>query len=210
MKGDGMEKIRYFFILLFVFLTAANFALLQAEDTLQATDTRTPTALEILNPEYTKPPNFDDNVEITDASSAEDILKSVNFNYSLHNFDKAIELCKLALSRTSDVTLIARINFSLSLNYLEKGIEAFKVKNDYSYYKLSIEHAKKCLEVIPDNWQALVNIGTVYLNTREWDKAISYFDQALKYMDGSEPDYASIEFERNLALKMKKARQYGG
>lgn len=163
-----------------------------------------PVTAEILNPEYAKPPRPEDNIEINSESTVEEILRKTNYYYSVHNFDKAIELCELALKKTNDKNLIAAIDFSLSSNYLEKGIEAYSRNKDDSFYKLSIQFARKCLETMPGNWQALGNIGAVCMNMRDWKQAIYYFSQAEKYMDKNDPNYASMEFERNLCEEMSK------
>lgn len=193
-----MKSIRLIAVLFSIFLFSANISILRGEEQ------EKPATIEILNPEYAKPPDINDNVEITAESSVEDILKKANYYYSIHDFDKAIELCESALKKTDDRYLIAAINFSLSSNYLEKGIEAYKRNKDDSFYQLSIQSAKKCLEVTLDNWQALGNIGGVYLNMRDWDQAIFYFSEAEKYLDKNDPNYASIEFHRSLAEEMSR------
>jgi tetratricopeptide (TPR) repeat protein len=109
-----------------------------------------------------------------------------------------------ALKKTTDRELIAKINYSLSSNYFEKGIEIYNRDKDDSFYKLSIQYAKKCLEVIPNCWQALFNIGGVYLNMRDWKQAIFYLSEAEKYLDKNNPNYAAVEVERNLAEEMSK------
>lgn len=166
-----------------------------------------PAKLEILNTEYTKPPNPDDNVEINSESAIPEIMKKVNYYYSTHDFDKAIELCKLALTKTDDRFTIALINYSLSANYLEKGIKPYTETKDDTFYKLSIESAKKCLEVIPDSWQSLANIGAVYLNMGQAKEAVFYYTQAQKYLDKNSPIYQEIELTRQLAEKMSSGAQ---
>jgi tetratricopeptide (TPR) repeat protein len=157
--------------------------------------------LDILNPEYAKPPNEDDNVEIVAESTVEDILKKTGYYYSIHDFDKAIELGEMALKKTSDSRLIAAVHFSLSSNYLEKGIREYKRNKDDSYYKKSIHYAKKYLEVDPYSWQALANVGSAYFNMRDWSQAIFYFSEAEKYLDKRNPNYAAIETTRIIAKR---------
>lgn len=201
-KRDIMTNIRLTVILVTFFLFTANVPIILGEE-----QDKTAT-IEILNPEYTKPPNINDNVEINTESTLEDILKKVNYCYSTRDFDKAIELCELALKKTNDKNAIAIINFSLSSNYLEKGIEAYGKNKDDSYYKLSIEFANKNLEVFPYNWQALGNLGAVYLNMGDYKQATFYFSQAEKYLDKNDPNYASIEYQRNLAEEMSKRKRF--
>jgi tetratricopeptide (TPR) repeat protein len=160
--------------------------------------------VEIINPEYAKPPDQKDNLEITPDSSLEDILKKINYFYASHEWDKAIELGKIALTKTSDREAIGNINFSLSSNYLEKGIEPYIKNRDDSFYKLSIEYARKALEVFPESWQILGNLGSVYLNMRDWKQAAYYFSEAEKYMEKNNSSYAAIETSRILAEKMGK------
>ena len=96
------------------------------------------------------------------------------------------------------------IHYSLSSNYLEKGNEAYIRNKDDSFYKLSIQFAKKTLEVFPGSWQAFSNIGTDYFNMRDWRNAIVYFSEAEKYLDSNDPNYAAIETERKISEKMMK------
>ena len=160
--------------------------------------------IDILNPEYAKPPNMDDNVKITAESSGEDILRKMNYYYSTHDFESAIALGEATIKKTHDSNLIAAIHFSLSSNYLEKGISAYEKNNDDSFYSLSIQHAKKYLETDPQSWQALGNIGVVYMNMSDWKQAISYFLEAEKYMDKTSPNYESMALQRNLCEEMDK------
>ncbi len=160
------------------------------------------TVIDVLNPGYIKPPNENNNIEITEESSLEDILKKLDYYYANHNFDKAIVLCEAVLKNTDNKQLIAIINYSLSSNYLEKGIDAYLTDNNDSFYKLSIQYAKRVLEVFPNNWQALGNIGTVYLNMGNYKQAFYYFSEAKKYLDSTDPNYASMEHNVNIAKEM--------
>ena len=193
-----MKSIRLAVILISVLLFAANISILQAEDKKESV------VIDISNPEYAKPPNTNDNVEINTETNIDDILKKVNYYYATHDFDKAIELCEAALKRTDDKISIAKIEFSLSSNYLEKGIEAYRNNKDDSFYKLSIQYAKKCLEIFPGNWQALANIGSVYLNMGDYKQSAFYFSEAKKYVDKNSPNYEALEVHRTLAEEMSK------
>ncbi len=160
--------------------------------------------VEIVNPEYAKAPNPNENIEIDQNSSVEDILKKVNYYYASRDYDKAIELCKVALKKTDDRNLIAAINFSLSSNYLEKGIIAYRQSGDDSFYKLSIEYAKKTLEVFPYSWQTLGNLGSLYTNMKDYKQAVFYLSEAEKYIDKNNPNYAALVTARVFAEEMGK------
>lgn len=162
------------------------------------------TVIEILNPGYTKPPDENNNVEFTDKSTVEDVLKKIEYYYANHDFDKAIALCEAVLKNTDNKQLIALINYDLSANYLEKGIEPYLNNKDDTFYRLSIECAKKTLEVFPDYWQALANIGSVYLNMGDYKQAVHYYSEAKKYLDSNSPNYASLEQHINIAEEMIK------
>jgi tetratricopeptide (TPR) repeat protein len=160
--------------------------------------------IDIPNPEYLKPPRGEDNIDIGPESTVGEILKKTNYYYATHNFDKAIELCKLALEKTNDRQLLAKIYYSLSANYLEEGIGAYAKNKDDSYYQLSLQCSRKVLEVFPDSWKALSNIAAVYLNTRDWKKAVFYYSEAEKYLDKRDINYIAIETERKIAEEMIK------
>ena len=156
--------------------------------------------IEFFNPEYMKPPDESQNVEITDEASIEDILNKIEYYYSVRDHDKAIKLCNHALSKTNDKFIIARINFSLSSNYIEKGI----INKDNRYYELAIQSAKKSLDVFPDNWQVLGNIGTAYMNMGNYEQAVYYFSQAKKYLDPNNPNYPVLEQMLIVSEEMSK------
>lgn len=160
--------------------------------------------IKIPNPGYLKPPNKEEDIEINSESTVREILTKTNYYYSVHDFDKAIELCELALKKTNDQRLLTEIYYSLSSNYLEKGINAHMKNKDDSFYELSLRFSRKVLEVLPNSWQALANIGSVYLNTRNWGEAVRYYSEAEKYLDKRDPNYAIIETERKIAEGMSK------
>jgi len=160
--------------------------------------------IEVMNPEYLKPVNESDNVEIAGQATLEDILKKLQYYYASHEFDEAIALCEAVLKTTDDKNVIAIINFSLSSNYLEKGIKAYMVDKDDTFFKLSIQYAKKNLEVYPDNWQALGNIGSAYFNMKDCKQAIYYFSEAKKYLSETNPSYSALEYHLILAEEMNK------
>ncbi len=161
-----------------------------------------PVVLDIPNPEYLKPPKEEENIKIDSESTVSEMLKKINYYYASRDFDKAIELGQLALTKTTDPLLITEIQFSLSSNYLEKGIQAYGDNKDDSFYKLSIEFSKKVLEKITDSWQVYNNIAAVYFNTRDWKQAKFYYSQAEKYLDKRDPNYAVIRAEREIAEDM--------
>jgi len=157
------------------------------------------------NPEHAKLPDETENIEITGSSPVEDMLKSINYNYAHRDFDKAIELGEAALEKTDDQQLVGLIDFSLSSCYLEKGIQAhMKIGNDGGYWRKSIEYAQKALDVYPQSWQALANIGSAYTNMKKWEQADEYFIEAQKHLNGSDPSFAAIEMQRQFVLEMRK------
>ncbi|MBU2103044.1 MAG: hypothetical protein ABH865_01830 [Candidatus Omnitrophota bacterium] len=160
--------------------------------------------IDIVNSEYMKAPNINDNIEITDTSTVEDIFKKINYHYANREFDKAIELCELALTKTNDRELTARIYFSLSSHYLEKGIQPYLKNKDDSFYKKSLEFAKKSLEVFSTNWQVLANMGAVYLNMGDWKQAAFYYLEAEKCLNKDDPHYGEIKSMRVLAETQSK------
>jgi len=160
--------------------------------------------IEVMNPEYLKPVNESDNVEIGGQASIDDILKKLRYYYASRNFDEAITLCEAVLKATDDKNVIAIINYTLSANYLEKGIKAHTVDKDDTFYKLSIQYAKKSLEVYPDNWRALGNIGSVYFNMKDYKQAIYYFSEAKKYLTETNPSYLALEHQIIIAEEMNK------
>lgn len=161
---------------------------------------------DISNAESAKSSNRVDNVDITAESTVEDMLMKADYCYSIKDFDKAIKLCEAALKKTDDKNLITKINLSLSSNYLEKGREAYKINKDDSFYKLSIQSAKKYLEADPYSCLALSNIGFAYFEMQDWKQAVFYFTEVENYVDKSDPSNAAIETARSTAEENMRAQ----
>lgn len=154
----------------------------------------------ISNPEYEQPPNREDDIEFDDKSSIEDVMRKTGYYYAIGDFDRAIEVGEKYFQKTNDREAIGAISFSLSSNYLEKGIEVYQKNQDPKvFYQQSIQFAKKHLEIYPQSWRALANIGAVYLNTGDYKQAAAYFWEAEKYIDQNDPSFPSIKASRILA-----------
>lgn len=137
-------------------------------------------------------------------TTAEDILRDALREYAKHDFDTAIELCESALKKTEDRTLIGQINYALSSSYLEKGIPEYKQTGKDTFFNLAIEHAQKVLEVFPESWQALANLGSVFFNMKDWERAIPYLLEAQRFLDETDPNYQALELQYQFASEMLK------
>lgn len=156
--------------------------------------------LEITNPEYSRPPEISDNLKITAESSIEDVLRKADFHYATHNHEQAIALLERASKMTDDKTILSDIYGALSSNYLEKAL----VRENTVYYESSIRFAKKSLEITPNNWQVLANLGSIYANTGDHKQAIFYFSEAQKYVNKNDPNYEALEYHRRLSEEIYK------
>lgn len=117
------------------------------------------------------------------------------------SFDKAIELFEKALAKAQDPKLKAEIFLGLSSSYLEKGIEPFISRRDDSFYKKSLQYADECLKIAPNQWQAIGNIGTVYMNMGDYEKADAYYKEAIKYADRKSVFYKRLLDQHDMILK---------
>lgn len=119
-------------------------------------------------------------------------------------FDKSIESYNKALSEAADKKLKAEILLGLSSSYLEKGIAPFSKNKDDSFYKKSIEYANECLKIMPDQWQALGNIGTIYMNMCDHEKADFYFKKSVKNADKNSRFYNQLLEQNRMNLAEMK------
>lgn len=117
------------------------------------------------------------------------------------NFDKAIELFEKALAKAQDPKLKAKIFLGLCSSYLEKGIEPFISRHDDSFYKKSLQYANEYLKIVPNQWQAIGNIGTVYMNMGDYEKADAYYKEAIKYADRKSVFYKQLLDQHDMILK---------
>lgn len=123
--------------------------------------------------------------------------------FSSRQFDKAINIYEQLLSKTTDEELMkTQTLLMLSSCYLEKGIIAYTLDKDAQYYTKAIEYAEQALEVIPEAWPALANLGTIYMNMDNIEKADFYFTEAKKYLEPNHPAYQQLSIHHDL-VKMK-------
>lgn len=113
-------------------------------------------------------------------------------------FDKAIKLYEKALTRAENPKVRSSALLGLSSSYLEKGLEVYSNNKDRSYYQKSIEYADECLKIFPDQWQALGNIGTVYMNMCEHGKAAAYYKRALACADKKSKFYGQLKAQNDM------------
>ena len=75
----------------------------------------------------------------------------------------------------------ADLQNTLGLTYMEMG------RNE-----LAIKHFKTAIKLRPDYSMAKNNLGVVYLNKKEWDKAIIYFEEVTKDLLYKTPHYPLV------------------
>ncbi|MEW5897360.1 MAG: tetratricopeptide repeat protein [Nanoarchaeota archaeon] len=148
------------------------------------------------------------SISVEEFSEAELLSKSGEFKFYAGSFDEAIDKYEKALEKANNADFKAEILLQLSAAYLEIGIKQYISQKDDSYYQKSIEYANKCLDIHPENGQALANIGTVYMNMNYKEKAVHYFKQAEKYVDKNSPDGQRLSFQlRFLEEALRQIKQ---
>jgi serine/threonine protein kinase/lipopolysaccharide biosynthesis regulator YciM len=123
--------------------------------------------------------------------------KELGWAYAYKNdLDKRREYFKKALE------------YSTNLPEREKLlIEAYCYREDERTYKKSVAAFKKLLKIYPDDYEANKQLGALYINIEEWDKAIEY---CKKTADGKSPDLQGYAFLASAYMhkgKVKKARE---
>lgn len=131
--------------------------------------------------------------------------------YEIRHFDTAAGLYERALPYIRDKKMRIDVLFMLSSCYLELGNKEYlAAKDDESFYMKSLEYAKECLDLKPDYWYALANIGTVHMNMGDFETAANYFKEAEKFADASDPGYEQLSVFRNAVeerLKLIKEKK---
>lgn len=140
-------------------------------------------------------------------SNGEDLARLAAQYFNSRQFDKAIEVGQMALTKITDKNLKSDILFTLSSAHLEQGIIPFIKNKDDSNYKKSIEYAQECLNITPGHWKALANIATVYMNMGELEKADIYYTEAEKYTDNNSPYYQQLILQHGVVRGVMKARK---
>jgi tetratricopeptide (TPR) repeat protein len=144
---------------------------------------------------------------VSQVADAKQLAKLGSDHFDTGDFDKAIEFFEQALTKDPDFNLKVALLFTLSSAYLEKGITTYTLNKDDGFYQKSLEYANKCLELKPNDWKALGNIGTVYMNLSNLEKADFYFTEAEKYADKNSPEYQQLILHHALIKKTLDAKK---
>lgn len=105
----------------------------------------------------------------------------------LLNFDQG-ELNRLLEFRARDGAAAERDRRANAESWFQRGLE---LEQTGAPPEQVIEAYQKALELDPTSAGALVNLGTIYFNARDWKQAEHYYALALE----ADPDYALAHFD---------------
>lgn len=151
--------------------------------------------------------SLDTGAQPEGASLAEELARRGLDYFDRGEFDNAIAELEAALKESPTDRLKAAIFATLSSAYLQKGVKPFAESKDDTFYKESLANARKALEISPTNWIALANIGTVYMNMGDLEKADYYHGEARRYIDEKDPNYQRLAAQHELILKALAAKK---
>jgi tetratricopeptide (TPR) repeat protein len=105
----------------------------------------------------------------------------------LLNFDE-VELRRLLEFRPKSTKTEERERRASAEHWFQRGLE---LEQTGGAIDLIVEAYEKALELDPQSAGALVNLGTIHFNARDWDQAERYYMEALL----ADPEYALAHFD---------------
>ncbi len=143
--------------------------------------------------------NFPDH-ELNTLTLAESLIMQKKWDEAIKFYEKASQInprskaYKKYLTISKDV--IAREKYVKSKEFFQEAIEELRHKNDEKALKI----LQKANEYFPGNPNILNDIGTLYLNLKNYKKAYSYFIKAISY------DPKNKKFQKNLLTAKRKIK----
>ena len=144
--------------------------------------------------------NFPDH-EMNTLSLAESLIMQKKWDEAIKFYKKASQInprskaYKKYVEISKDV--IAREKYVKSKEFFQEAIEELRHKNDEKALKI----LQKANEYFPGNPNILNNIGTLYLNLKNYKKAYSHFVKAISY------DPKNEKFQKNLLTAKRKIKK---
>jgi tetratricopeptide (TPR) repeat protein len=127
------------------------------------------------------------------------ILTAASYE-KLGDLDKSIHFYKLSLSVIEDENIINKIG---SLHF-KKGLESYSQKE----YRNAISEFNESLAANPSNAVAYTNMGYIYYDINQLDKAYEYFNKSIQLS----PGYANAYYGLGLLFKkrgdMQSSKKY--
>lgn len=143
--------------------------------------------------------NFPDH-ELNTLTLAESLIMQKKWDEAIKFYEKASQInprseaYKKYVAISKDV--VAREKYVKSKEFFQEAIEELRHKNDEKALKI----LQKANEYFPGNPNILNNIGTLYLNLKNYKKAYSYFIKAISY------DPKNEKFQKNLLTTKRKIK----
>ena len=143
--------------------------------------------------------NFPDH-ELNTLTLAESLIMQKKWDEAIRFYEKASQInprneaYKKYVAISKDV--VAREKYVKSKEFFQEAIEELRHKNDERALKI----LQKANEYFPGNPNILNNIGTLYLNLKNYIKAYSYFVKAISF------DPKNEKFQKNLLTAKRKIK----
>lgn len=143
--------------------------------------------------------NFPDH-EMNTLTLAESLIMQKKWDEAIKFYENASQInprseaYKKYVAISKDV--VAREKYVKSKEFFQEAIEELRHKNDEKALKI----LQKANEYFPGNPNILNNIGTLYLNLKNYKKAYSYFIKAISY------DPKNEKFQKNLLTAKRKIK----
>ncbi len=116
---------------------------------------------------------------------------------------------RVPFKRVLDKEFVADLYYQLAHAYFLYGRRPFFSTGDDRYYTTALDYGAKSLKANPRHWRAMADLGTIYADMKDLEKADEFFTRAESLADHRDPLYRDMHVRHQKVRILLQVQQAG-